>query len=113
MNNPLLPQVVADYIDASNAHDVEAYMRTFSESAVIIEESIGKNLTRRAEIENYFVTYFVRMNTRTEIISYSAVDNVIDMYVLFKGDFPGKEITGSYQFTLLQDKIGQLTADLV
>lgn len=111
-SEPSLPQVIIDYIDASNAHNVEAYMNTFSNDAVIKEESIGSDLTGSAEIEDYFVTYFVKMNTRTEMISYTSNHNVIDMRVLFKGDFPGKEIIGTYQFSLENEKIVQLTADL-
>lgn len=111
-NEPSLPQVIIDYINASNAHDVEAYMNTFSDRAVIKEESIGSDLTSRAEIEDYFVTYFVKMNTRTEMISYTSKHNVIDMRVLFKGDFPGKEIIGTYQFCLENETIVRLTADL-
>lgn len=112
MTDLLLPQVIVNYIDASNAHDAKAYMNTFSYQAVIKEESIGRDLAGQTEIENYFVTYFVKMNTRTEIMSYSIQNHVVDMRVLFKGDFPGREIIGTYQFHVHNDKIEQLTADL-
>jgi ketosteroid isomerase-like protein len=29
-NEPSIPQVIIDYMDASNAHDVEAYMNTLT-----------------------------------------------------------------------------------
>lgn len=46
-------------------------MNTFADHAVIKEESIGSDLTGSAEIEDYFVTYFVKMNTCTKMISYT------------------------------------------
>jgi hypothetical protein len=112
MSDLILPKVVLNYIHASNAHDVEAYLSTFSDSGVIEEESIGRDLIGREEIKDYFVTYFVKTQTHTEIIDYSVNNNVIVMRVLFKGNFAGKEIIGLYQFSLKNDQIEKLRADL-
>ncbi|MNO21366.1 SnoaL-like domain protein [compost metagenome] len=112
MSERILPEVVTRYLHASNDHDVEAYLNTFTEKAVIEEESIGRDLASKEEIRNYFETYFVKMNTHTEIIEYAVNDNAIDMRVLFKGDFPGKEIVGLYQFILRDGRIHKLKADL-
>lgn len=112
MSERILPEVVTRYLHASNDHDVEAYLNTFSEKAVIEEESIGRNLASKEEIKNYFATYFVNMNTHTELIKYAVNENIIDMQVLFKGEFPGKEIVGHYQFTLRDGRIHKLKADL-
>jgi hypothetical protein len=112
MRDPVLPKVILNYIHASNAHDAEAYLNTFSDRGVIEEQSIGRDLIGREEIKDYFVTYFVKMQTHTEIIDYTVNHNVIDMRVLFKGNFAGKEIIGLYQFFLKDDQIEKLRADL-
>jgi hypothetical protein len=112
MNKKNLPIVVTDYIDASNNHDIEAYISAFSEKAIIEEESIGKTLKGKEEIKNYFVNYFVETLTHTEIIDYEMNENFVDMKVLFKGNFAGGEIVGIYQFYLENKKIIKLKADL-
>lgn len=50
MSQTDLPAVVSDYIEASNRHDVKGYVNTFSEHAVIEEDSLGRNLQGRQEI---------------------------------------------------------------
>lgn len=107
-----LPQAVLDYIDASNNHDVEAYLNAFSESAVIEEASIGRDLRGKSEIRDYFVSYFIKYETQTEILDYSIEQNTVDMHVWFKGVFPGNEIGGFYRFVLEDGKIAKLLADL-
>lgn len=110
--NEPLPQAVLDYIDASNNHDAEAYLNAFSESAVVEETSIGRDLRGRSEIRDYFVSYFIKYETQTEILDYSTEQDMVDMHVWFKGVFPGNEIGGFYRFVLEDGKIAKLLADL-
>ncbi|MCL6663894.1 MULTISPECIES: hypothetical protein [Paenibacillus] len=112
MRDSSLPKVVLEYINASNAHDVGAYLNTFTDNSVIIEQSIGRDLIGRGEIEHYFTTYFIEYDTHTEIIDFTIDNSVIDMRVLFKGHFPEGEIIGLYQFHLKDNHIEQLRADL-
>ncbi|OOM81111.1 nuclear transport factor 2 family protein [Clostridium sp. BL-8] len=112
MNKQALPKIIESYIDASNKHDVEAYVNTFSDSCEIQEKSIGSNLIGKNEVRNYFSTYFVGYETYTEIIEYYVKENFVDMRVLFKGNFPENEITGLYQFFIEEGKIVKLVADL-
>lgn len=112
--NKELPAVVFLYIESSNKHDTEGYINTFSDQAVVIEKSIGKDLSGKEELKDYFQTYFVEYDTDTEIVEYSYFpDGRIDMKVLFRGDFSEKETMGSYVFTLKDDLIAVLEADLL
>ncbi|ASS64931.1 SnoaL-like domain-containing protein [Paenibacillus sp. RU4T] len=112
MSQTDLPAVVLDYIEASNRHHVEGYVNAFSEHAVIEENSLGRNLLGRQEIADYFIAYFVKTNTITEIIDFTVNSDVVNMRVLFKGDFAGNEIIGVYQFDLKNGRIEKLKADL-
>lgn len=107
-----LPDIVSDYIKASNEHNMESYLNTFTKNAVIIEESLGSVLIGSQDIGNYFETYFINYRTSTEILEYNVNNNVIDMRVLFTGDFPQNKVIGSYQFLLENDQIAKLTANL-
>ncbi|KQX44658.1 nuclear transport factor 2 family protein [Paenibacillus sp. Root444D2] len=107
-----LPEIVSDYIKASNEHDLESYMNTFADNGIIIEESIGSMLVGSQEIGGYFQTYFINYRTCTEILEYDVNNNVIDMRVLFTGDFPGNKVIGIYQFFLESDRIVKLRANL-
>ncbi|MBW4082514.1 hypothetical protein [Paenibacillus sp. S150] len=51
MSEALLPKVVSGYIHASNAHDVEAYLSTFSDSSLIAEGN-GQIEKLRADLED-------------------------------------------------------------
>ncbi|ANS73886.1 hypothetical protein AWM70_04285 [Paenibacillus yonginensis] len=112
MKTETLPEAVQSYIDASNAHHIQHYIDTFSEHAVLIEESIGRDLAGKEEIKDYFVTYFVKTSTNTEILEYTINGHTVDMKVMFKGNFAGGEIRGLYRFELAGGKIIKLTADL-
>lgn len=112
MNKQTLPVTISNYIDGSNLHDMQMYISTFADSAIIEEKSIGIDLKGREEIQYYFQNYFINYQTHTGIIEYEIKENVVDMRVLFKGDFPGKEIIGFYQFWIENDKIVKLVANL-
>ncbi|MCM3628155.1 hypothetical protein M3194_12350 [Paenibacillus glycanilyticus] len=106
-----LPAAVIEYLEASNRHDIESYVRSFSDNAQIEEVSLGHTLVGK-EIENYFVTYFVRTNTHTDIIEYTINEEVVNMRVWFKGDFAGNEVVGLYTFFLNNGRIEKLKCDL-
>lgn len=112
MNQVILPAVILEYLDASNQHDIEGYARTFSNNGRIEEDSLGRDLVGKKEIVDYFTTYFVGTNTHTDIIGYTINDDIVDMRVLFKGDFAGKEVIGLYKFFLNNGRIEKLKCDL-
>jgi hypothetical protein len=112
MTQLVLPAVVVEYLEASNRHDVEGYARTFSNNGRIEEDSLGRDLVGKKEIVDYFTTYFVGTNTYTDIIEYTVNDVVVDMRVLFKGDFAGNEVIGLYKFFLNNGQIEKLKCDL-
>ena len=108
-----LPQIISDYINVSNNYDTQGYLATFSEDAIIKEDSLGKALVGKKEIQHYFETYFINYQTQTKVLTYTTSDNIIDMKVLFTGNFPGEEINGLFKFTLNSSGfIANLEADL-
>lgn len=108
-----LPRIITKYIEMSNDYNVQEYVSTFSTDAIIKERSLGKTLLGKKDIEQYFNTYFINYQTHTEIKQFTAIDNFIDMKVIFRGDFPEGEIGGIYKFTLNHNGlISILEADL-
>ncbi|WP_400245010.1 hypothetical protein AB3U99_01380 [Niallia sp. JL1B1071] len=108
-----LPQIISDYINVSNNYDTQGYLATFSDDAIIKEDSLGKILVGKKEIQHYFETYFINYQTQTEVIEYKVSQNTTNMKVLFTGNFPGEEINGLFKFTLTPSGfIASLKADL-
>lgn len=110
-----LPEVILNYIEASNHYDENGYADSFTENGVIDEQSVGREFKGKEEIKEYFRDYFIDYETSTKIREYQIKDNVITVIVIFKGNFPNgdKGISGYYQFVLSPTgKIEKLIADL-
>lgn len=108
-----LPQIITNFINAANNYDTQGFLATFSNDAIIKEDSLGKLLVGKNEIQHYFESYFIDYQTQTEILTYTTSENIIDMKVLFTGNFPGGEINGLFKFSLNDEgQISNLEADL-
>lgn len=110
-----LPEVILNYIEASNNYDENRYADSFAENGVIDEQSVGREFEGKEEIKEYFRDYFIDYKTSTKIKEYQIEDNVVTVMVMFKGIFPNGDqgILGYYQFILSPaGKIGKLIADL-
>lgn len=104
--------LVRDFIQATNAFDVEAALRLFAADAVIEDASVGDSFIGAARIRAYLETYFVRHHTVTTLISPEVSDDRhVEARVDFTGDF-GYE-TGVLKLWVDADgRIERLDADL-
>lgn len=112
MDRNELPEVLVNYIKNSNMLDINQYLSSFSDMAMIEEHPIGNNLYGKEEIKSYFQDYFINYHTHTEILEYKVKESYVETHVLFKGSFPGNEIGGLYEFFIEDNKIVRLVADL-
>jgi hypothetical protein len=104
-----LPPVISRYIEASNAHDVEAIVDCFSDDAIVRDENAmqqGKiEISRWATetIENY------KFQFKPLSADEHAAETVLNVEV--SGSFPGSPVTLDYHFIIANDKIESLIID--
>ncbi|TBW41326.1 nuclear transport factor 2 family protein [Siculibacillus lacustris] len=104
--------LIQDFIQATNAFDVEAALALFAADAVIADASVGDAFAGRARIRDYLEAYFVRYHTVTTLIAVELVDDrQAAARVAFAGDF-GHE-TGVLKLRIDADgRIARIDADL-
>lgn len=106
--------LIKEWIEAANAFDTDAFLAKFHEDAVLDDPSVGSRFYGHKGIRNYFVDYFIGYNTHTRIVKYlERGENTAHLEVWFKGDFPGNEIGGTFDFTFRDGKISFLQAELI
>ncbi|WGQ10768.1 nuclear transport factor 2 family protein [Pedobacter gandavensis] len=98
--------LINHWIAAGNAFDTELYLSFYLEDAVLEDPSVGKVFKGRKEIKKYFDSYFIRYNTRTELVSLDLINNSqAHIEVKFSGNFSEGSIRGLFGFTFREGKI--------
>ena len=100
---------IQNYIDASNAHDVNSILACFADDAVVRDE----NATHRGKVE---VEHWVRetidkykFHLEPLSVEKRGMETIVSIEVA--GRFPGSPITLDYHFTVANEKISSLTID--
>lgn len=103
-----------DWIEAGNTFDTAKYLNFYFTDAILEDPSVGKKFIGHEGIEDYFTSYFIGYNTKTEIVSFD-ISNQHQVYleVKFTGNFPEGEIGGTFEITIKNNKISYLKADLI
>jgi hypothetical protein len=104
-----LPPVIPRYIEASNAHDVEAIVDCFADDAVVRDE----NATRhgKIDIECWATETIQKYKFQFKPLSADEREAETILSVEVSGSFPGSPITLDYHFTIADDKIQSLIID--
>lgn len=104
--------LIQDFIQATNAFDVEAALGLFATDAVIDDASVGDAFVGKTRIRDYLEAFFVRYHTVTTLISLKFSGNrQVEAHVGFTGDF-GQE-TGVLMVRIDADgRIDRIDADL-
>jgi|SRR5450432_910527 len=93
-----IKEIVKQFINATNAFDVEAALTLFAEDAVIDDVSVGEKFKNTSGVRKYLEKFFVGYKTVTKVESIEVLDNRnAKVKVDFTGDF-GHE-TGGLNFT--------------
>lgn len=104
--------VVADWIAATDEHDLERYLAHFTEDAVLDDPSVGRQFRGRDGLTEYVRSYFIGYRTRTRLLHTEARDDHLHVEVDFTGDFPGGQTGGIFDLVFDGDRIAHATADL-
>ncbi len=101
-----LPQPLAEYFAATNAHDVTAMSAAFIEDAVVQDE--GRQHRGLAAVRDWMRSTIDKYDYRIEPLESLRTDEKTVVLVSIRGKFPGSPITLHYQFTLDGGKIARL-----
>jgi ketosteroid isomerase-like protein len=104
-----LPPVIARYIEASNAHDVEAIVDCFSDDAVVRDENAMQQ--GKIEISRWATETIEKYKFQFKPLSAAERDAKTILSIEVSGSFPGSPITLEYNFTIVNDKIQSLVVD--
>jgi hypothetical protein len=104
-----LPRPIQNYIEASNAHNVQSILACFSDDATVRDE----NTTHRGkiDIERWLKTTIEKYAFRFNPLKVHQSDAETVVNVEISGTFPGSPITLDYHFTIADDKITSLIID--
>lgn len=97
-----IKKIIEQFINATNAFDVDVALALFADDAVIDDVSVGEKFKKTAGLRKYLETFFVGYKTVTKLesIKESGKRNA-KVKVDFTGDF-GHE-TGGLDFTFNSD----------
>ena len=104
-----LPRTIQDYIDASNAHDMQSILACFADEATVRDE----NTTHRGkiDIERWATETIEKYKFQFKPLTTKERDDETVVSVEISGTFPGSPISLNYRFTLTSDKIASLIID--
>src|SRR5437867_7926362 len=104
-----LSRLIQNYIDASNAHEVQSILACFADDATVRDE----NTTHRGkiDIERWLKTTIEKYKFQFKPLSAEGRDNETIVAVQISGTFPGSPITLDYHFAIANEKIGSLIID--
>ena len=104
-----LPRTIQNYIDASNAHDVQSILGCFADDATVRDE----NTTHRGkiDIERWITTTIEKYKFQFKPLSAEERHNETIVAVQISGTFPGSPVTLGYHFGMADEKIASLIID--
>ena len=104
-----LPSKIQNYIDASNAHDVQSILACFADDATVRDE----NTTHRGkiDIERWATETIEKYKFQFKPLGAKEGDNETIVAVEISGTFPGSPITLDYHFAIATEKIASLVID--
>jgi ketosteroid isomerase-like protein len=104
-----LPRVISNYINASNAHDVEAIVDCFAVDAIVRDENAIRH--GHIDIGRWATETIEKYSFQFKPLSAHERDAETILSVEVSGSFPGSPVTLDYHFTIVNDKIKSLIID--
>jgi len=101
-----LRKVVASLIEAQNNHDSQAYVKCFSETAIVHDE--GKTHTGKTEIQKWNENSNREYQTVMKPLSYEKTDGGDLLAAEVSGNFPGSPAVLHFHLVLEGDLIHSL-----
>ncbi|TKC62334.1 nuclear transport factor 2 family protein [Pedobacter hiemivivus] len=104
---------ISEWIRLSNAFDTEAYLKKYSEDAILDDPSVGRKFIGHEGVRDYFTSYFIGYKTKSRLVKLDIHENQAHMEVEFTGSFPEGKIGGTFDITFKDGKIAAVIADLM
>jgi SnoaL-like domain len=104
-----LPRIINDYVNTSNAHDVECILACFSDDAVVRDE--GKEFRGKEMIEGWLVKAIEKYKFQFKPVSVKDDNTEVLVAVQVSGTFDGSPIILDYHFVIETNKILSLTIE--
>jgi hypothetical protein len=104
-----LPQPIAAYFQAKNAHDTAGMLAPFAVNAVVHDVGDGEELRGTSAIADWIERTTNAYRVTLEITDATEQDGETVVTALVSGNFPGSPIPFHYHFTLKDDRIAELT----
>ncbi|HWK94700.1 MAG TPA: nuclear transport factor 2 family protein [Pseudolabrys sp.] len=101
-----LPQTIAAYVAAKNAHDPDAVAQTFAADGIAYDE--GKIHRGRAEIAEWARDAMNRYRMTMSPLSVTGKEGKTVLTARVEGNFPGSPIELNFKFELGEDGIRSL-----
>jgi hypothetical protein len=102
-----MPDVVAQYQDAHDRHDVESALASFTPNAVVKDD--GHEYHGRDEIRNWLSGASTQFSYTRTLTGADALDaNTWLVTNHLEGDFPGGVVDLRYRFVLTDDLISEI-----
>jgi ketosteroid isomerase-like protein len=105
MINAKLPQPIADYFQAANAHNSDAVVAAFAEDALVTDENREH---RGAAIREWSDKVNEKYKPHAEVTDVAEANDKTVITADVSGSFPGSPVQLRYNFTLKGDKIAAL-----
>jgi ketosteroid isomerase-like protein len=100
--NEKLPQPIANYFQAANAHNTDAVVAAFAEDALVTDEHREH---RGAAIKEWSDEVNEKYQPHAEMIDIAELGDKTVVTAEVSGTFPGSPVQLRYSFTLKGDKI--------
>lgn len=101
-----LPKVIADLVAAQNNFDSAAYVKCFSDNAVVQDE--GKTHKGKEEIETWIADSNERYRATIKPVGYEELETESILKAETSGNFPGSPIVLNYHLVIIDGLIQSL-----
>ena len=107
--NLQIPEIISEYINCSNAHDVEGILACFRNEATVRDEE--ETLHGKEAIKGWVIRTIEKYDFHFEPLKIHQDDDEATVSVSVSGTFPGSPVTLDYNFTIKNERISSLSVD--
>jgi ketosteroid isomerase-like protein len=104
-----MPQIIQEYLNASNAHDVKSILSCFSDDALVRDE--GNDFRGKKMIEGWIEKTIEKYKFQFKPLSLKSDDSKVVVSIEVSGTFAGSPVSPDYHFTIAGGKILSLAID--
>ncbi|UOY02434.1 nuclear transport factor 2 family protein [Blastococcus sp. PRF04-17] len=102
-----LPETIRVYLAAHGARDVDAALRAFTPTAVVVDD--GTTYRGTEEVRSFLSKAGAEFSYTTELVAAERVDDARWVAIhRLEGDFPGGVVELHHRFTMDGDRVAEL-----